>query len=66
MTSEALTLIGLTVLTWIVTGSVTYGVMKVKISDFERRLSDIEADHKQLERDFVNHRISAARGYDGN
>jgi hypothetical protein len=35
------------ILAWVGSGLITYGFMKAKISDFERRLDKQEADAKQ-------------------
>lgn len=62
MNSEAVVLILLSIASWIVSGTITYGVMKTKITEFERRLTLVEIDHRQLQRDFTKHQIESAKG----
>jgi len=61
MSSEAVTTIVLAIASWVVSGAITLGFMKSKIADFERRISQSEADNRQLQRDFMQHQLECAR-----
>lgn len=61
MNSDSLVNILLAVGSWVVSGTITYGWMKAKIGEFERRLSVVEADHRELQRDFVKYQLHRIR-----
>ena len=60
MNTDSFVTILLAVGSWVVSGTITYGVMKTKIGDFERRLNVSEADHRELRRDFQKHQLYCA------
>lgn len=61
MSQEALVTVLLAIGSWVVSGTITYGFMKAKIGEFEHRLQVLEADHRTLQRDFVQYQLHRMR-----
>jgi|HubBroStandDraft_3_1064219.scaffolds.fasta_scaffold1553020_1 hypothetical protein len=51
----------LAAMSWAISGVVTVSVMKSKMQDFERRLGNMETEHKTLVKDFTQYQIETLK-----